>query len=112
MGLENINVITGRGRELARKDEFKNRFDVVLARAVSDAGTVLREVRGMLADESELILYKSPESADTELRGIRASKSVADLEWSVSGIFNLPNEMGKRVFLRGSKVTSDERAAE
>jgi 16S rRNA (guanine527-N7)-methyltransferase len=101
--LENIRVVQGRGRELARREEFKNRFDLVVARAVSDALAVHREVRGMLTDESDLILYKSPETAVDELRGVRAAKSADDLEWSVSGVFSLPNDMGKRVFLRGSK---------
>lgn len=105
LGLENVSVVTGRGRELARKEEFKNRFDVIVARAVSDASTVLREVREMLNSGAKLVLYKSPELAEDELREIRTARSAEDFEWSISERFKLPNDMGDRVFLTGTRKT-------
>ncbi|NOY74754.1 MAG: 16S rRNA (guanine(527)-N(7))-methyltransferase RsmG [Kiritimatiellaeota bacterium] len=103
LGLRNITVVTGRGRELARKKEFQNRFDVVTARAVADAATVFREVRAMLAPRAEIILYKSPGTVETEIREASAAKTTADLRWSASSLYALPYGMGERVFLRGSR---------
>jgi 16S rRNA G527 N7-methylase RsmG len=94
-------VVTGRGRELARRPEFKNKFDVVVARAVAETTTVFRETRAMLAPDADIILYKSSESAAIEIRDIRAAKSADSFNWTTSELFLLPKDMGERVFIRG-----------
>ena len=106
LGLTNVSVVTGRGRELARKDEFKNRFDIVVARAVADAPTVLREIRGMLSPGSSIILYKSPETAESELHSVRSLKTAMEFEWETTGPYELPEGMGSRAFLRGLRLRS------
>jgi 16S rRNA (guanine527-N7)-methyltransferase len=84
LGLTNLSVVTGRGRELARRPEFKNKFDVVVARAVAETTTVFRETRAMLAPDADIILYKSSESAATEIRNIRAAKSADSFNWTTA----------------------------
>lgn len=106
LGLSNLSVVTGRGRELARKSEFKNRFNVIVARAVAETTVVFRETRAMLGPESNIILYKARESAATEIRGIRAEKSADSFDWTTSEPFLLPHAMGERIFIRGAKRQS------
>lgn len=102
LGLSNISVVTGRGRELARRLEFKNRFNVVVARAVAETHVVFRETRAMLAPDSDIILYKSRESAETEICDIRIAKTADSHDWTTSELFLLPKAMGERVFIRGA----------
>lgn len=103
LGLSNLSVVTGRGRELAKKAEFKNRFNVVVARAVAETTVVFRETRAMLAPDSNIILYKARTSVETEISEIRAEKSAHSFDWTTSEPFLLPHAMGERLFIRGAK---------
>ncbi|MCK5844285.1 MAG: 16S rRNA (guanine(527)-N(7))-methyltransferase RsmG [Victivallales bacterium] len=109
LGLSNLSVVTGRGRELARRTEFKNRFNVVVARAVAETTIVFRETRAMLAPDSDIILYKARESAETEIRDIRAEKTAVSFDWTTSELFLLPKAMGERVFIRGARKTTTDK---
>jgi 16S rRNA (guanine527-N7)-methyltransferase len=102
LGLTNLSVVTGRGRELARRDEYKNKFDVIVARAVAETPTIFRETRAMLASNADIILYKSSESATIEIRKIRTTKSADSFDWTTSELFHLPKKMGERLFIRGN----------
>ncbi len=96
--LRNLQVITGRGRELAAKPEWADKFDFITARAVSEAKKVFREVRRMLKPTGEILLYKTPEAAEKEICEVCKSN---DFEWNISPIFNLPEDKGCRCFLSG-----------
>ena len=96
--LNNLQVITGRGRELAAKAEWSEKFDFITARAVSEAKKVFREVRRMLKPSGEILLYKTPEAAEKEICEVR---KISGLEWNISPLFNLPEDKGCRCFLSG-----------
>jgi len=101
LGLENLHVIHGRGRELAAREEFQNRYDFITARAVSDLKTVFREVRRMLKPGGTIILYKTPKTAEAEICEFRKKNQKSDFEWSVTKTFILPEKKGERLFVIG-----------
>lgn len=100
--LKNLQVVTGRGRELAVKTEWSRKFDFVTARAVSEAKKVFREVRRMLKPEGEMVLYKTPETAEQEICEIR--KTATGFSWEVSKTYQLPDNKGDRCFLSGRAI--------
>lgn len=103
LSLDNLDVINGRGRELAAKKDFQGRYDFITARAVSDLKTVFREVRRMLKPEGKIILYKTPKTAETEICDFRKKNSHSDFEWGLTDTFSLPGDKGERVFVVGSR---------
>ena len=99
LGLKNLQVVTGRGRELAAKSEWVGKFDFITARAVSEAKKVFREVRRMVKPGGEIILYKTPEAAEKEICEVR--KISPSFKWNISRTYSLPEERGCRCFLSG-----------
>lgn len=97
--LNNLRVVTGRGREMAAKTEWSEKFDFIIARAVSEAKKVFREVRRMLKPSGEIVLYKTPETAEKEICEVR--KTASDFIWDISEPCNLPGNQGCRCFLSG-----------
>ena len=99
LGLENLRPVAGRAVELSRLPEFSGRFDVVTARAVATAEKLCREGRRMLVPGGRFILYKTPGQAD-ELAALGADRSV---RWEKTPEFALPGEVGRRLFLVGTR---------
>lgn len=97
LNLKNLEVITGRSNELNRKAEWKNRFDIVTARAVAVAKTVYNDARNFPKAKGRFILYKTPDQLAEDLPQIRASAS--NKKWQTTEIFTLPDEAGLRQFL-------------
>ena len=95
--LKNIEVITGRTNELNRKAEWKNRFDIVTARAVATAKTVYTDARNFPKKNGRFILYKTPEPLKEDLPEIKSAAS--DKKWQTTQIFELPANAGSRQFL-------------
>jgi 16S rRNA (guanine527-N7)-methyltransferase len=100
--LGNLQVITGRSKELNRKIEFTERFDVVTARAVSDLRTLVREAKRFVKPEGRFIFFKTPEQADSELPLIIKDTAKNGLKWQSTEVFTLPGDSGKRLFVYSS----------
>ncbi len=103
LGLNNINAVAARGRELNRQSDWHGRFDLIASRAVADAATVFRETRNMIAADGQLVLYKTPAQAKEEIEAAEKVSAKYGFSWSVSDEFNLPGNSGTRVFLTGKK---------
>jgi 16S rRNA (guanine527-N7)-methyltransferase len=101
--LENLNVVTGRGRELAAKEENQNCFDYITARAVAEIKIIFRESRRMLKSDGKMVLFKTPEAAEKELCEVRRISGKTGFKWELSDVFVLPENRGKRIFAIGSK---------
>lgn len=97
LNLANIEVCTGRTNELNRKIEWKNRFDIVSARAVATARTVYTDARNFPKTSGRFILYKTPEQLKEDLPEIQ--NTAPKRKWQLSEIFELPGNAGKRQFL-------------
>ncbi|MFZ2654682.1 MAG: 16S rRNA (guanine(527)-N(7))-methyltransferase RsmG [Victivallales bacterium] len=97
--LKNLSVITVRAREMAARREWKLKFDIITARAVSTSTDIYSEARGMLRNGGRYIFYKTPRQAETELGEIRKLTVTHAVKWNCTGTFNLPQDMGERVFI-------------
>ncbi len=109
LGLSRCQTILGRARELSRSEDYHHAFDLVLARAVGDTPTLIRECRGLLKPErSALVVYKTPRSLAEEKKRVERESAKAHLEAQESEIFSLPGQRGKRQFWilsRGATVS-------
>ena len=103
LGLQNLEVITGRGRELSAKEEFQNRFDYITARAVSEIKNIFRESRRMLKSDGKMVLFKTPTAAEKELREVRRKTAKSGFCWEMTPMYTLPDNRGDRVFVIGHK---------
>ena len=99
LDLKNIGIIAGRARELNRKNEWQGRFDIITARAVSEAKNIYREVKNMLAPSGRIILYKTPEQAEKELPDIIKATAKNGGAWRATDQTELPQNSGKRLFI-------------
>ena len=99
LGLGNLTVVNGRANELARRPEFRRRFDAVTARAVAPAPKLRRECAGLLKPgRGFFALYQTPAQSARELPELADDRQYA---WSVSAAFELPGACGARDFLLG-----------
>ena len=99
LNLDNLEVITGRSKELNRKAEYIERFDIVTARAVSDLRTLFKEARRFIKADGQFIFFKTPEQAAIELPQVSRDAQKYSLAWEQTEIFSLPCDSGKRLFV-------------
>ena len=88
--LTNVSVIHARVEELNRKKEFARRFDIVTARAVAQGRILAKYASNMPSCNGAFIFYKTPQQAAEDLE---------TLPWQITEEYELPLEMGTRVFL-------------
>ena len=97
LGLKNVNVITGRSKEMNFRNEFKFKFDIVTARAVAKADVIYSEAKNFPKRNGRFILYKTPDQLEEDLPAIR--KIDKQHLWKTTEICALPNDSGSRQFL-------------
>ena len=59
IGLSNVRVMHGRAEELARLEEFRDRFDMCVSRAVADLSTLAEYCLPFVKKSGHFIAYKS-----------------------------------------------------
>ncbi|MFA6716842.1 MAG: 16S rRNA (guanine(527)-N(7))-methyltransferase RsmG [Victivallaceae bacterium] len=101
--LANIEVITGRARELNRQADYIRRFDVVTARAVSDLRSLFRESRNFVKPDGQFIFFKTPEQAAKELPEAQNDARKYAVRRAQTEIFSLPGDSGRRLFVYSYK---------
>jgi len=99
LNLDNLEVITGRSKELNRKPEYIERFDIVTARAVSDLRTLFKEARKFIKPGGQFIFFKTPEQAGVEVPQVSKDAQKYSLGWKQTEVFSLPCDSGKRLFV-------------
>lgn len=99
LNLNNLEVITGRSRELNRQAGYIERFDIVSARAVSDLRTLFKETRKFIKPGGQFIFFKTPEQAELEVPQVSRDAQKYSLAWKQTEIFSLPCDSGKRLFV-------------
>jgi len=107
LDLNNLEVVTGRSRELNRKPEYIERFDIVTARAVSDLRTLYKEARKFIKPNGQFIFYKTPEQAGLEIPEANRDAGKYLLSWKPTESFSLPFSSGERLFVyseRGAEL--------
>ena len=104
LGLGNVRVVTGRSCELAHQGTCKHRFDVVTARAVAPARTIWKDARDFPNRRGRFILYKTPEQAATDLPEVAEASRRNGITWSLTPVFELPENCGSRLFLYSQRA--------
>ena len=99
LNLNNLEVITGRSKELNRKADYIERFDIVTARAVSDLRTLFKEARKFIKPGGQFIFFKTPEQAKIEVPQVSRDTQKYSLTWEQTEVFSLPRDSGKRLFV-------------
>ncbi len=99
LGLNNLKVVTARSKELLHLPEWKERFDIVTARAVADARKLFRETRTLVKKEGRFIFYKTPSQVKDDLPQVVSASKQYGCDWLISEEFELPGAGGARQFL-------------
>ncbi len=103
LSLGNCRVINGRARELSRQDAWRDRFDVVVVRAVKDMAYVIRECRRLLHPETgRLVAYKTPAGIQQEFGAAEREAVRHGFRLDASPTFTLPDGAGERRFITAS----------
>ena len=90
LGLNNVSTVHARVEELNRKKEYMHRFDIVTARAVAQGKVLAKYASNFPVSGGAFIFYKTPKQAEEDLQ---------TLPWQCSETYELPLDMGTRVFL-------------
>ncbi len=104
LSLTNLEPVWARAVELQNKEHFRNRYKLVVARAVGTCASVCRETRRMLSaeDGAGFLFYKTPGQVNMEIPAMTRLKD-RSFTWTPSAIFELPENAGKRQFILGSR---------
>lgn len=95
LGLANLKTVHGRIEELNRQPAFRNKFDIVTARAVAESPLLAKAASGFPAKGGRFIFYKTPGQAAGEL-------PVLGSKWQMTPEFELPG-CGARVMVYSEK---------
>ena len=99
LGLKNIHATHGRAVELNCQEKFRNKFDIVTARAVALSPKIYGETKNFTNRHGKYIFYKTPSQAAEEMPELSRIKKIS---WSVTEVFELPENSGSRCFVVGS----------
>lgn len=90
LGLSNVRTLHARIEELNRKPEYMHKFDIVTARAVAQGKLLAKYASNFPSSGGGFIFYKTPNQAAEDLE---------TLDWNTTDVYELPEDMGSRVFL-------------
>lgn len=103
VGLTNIKAIHSRARELARLDEHNMAYEYMTARAVAEAGPLIKECRQFIAEAGQIIFYKTPDAIQLESKITEREAKKYKFTLELSDKFLLSEESGERQFLLAQK---------
>lgn len=108
LGLENVEVVHARAEDAAHLKQWRERFDLVVARAVARLNVLLEYTLPFARVGGAVFAYKGPgvdeELPDGKFAAKRLGGEVADtLQWQ------LPDELGERTLVVIDKVASTQR---
>ncbi len=109
LGLSNVQTVVGRAEELAHQPLYRERFGLVVSRAVAALPTLLEFAAGFVCVHGVFVAYKS---GDYEAELEQSAHAIKTLGFSFEGPieYELSDGMGSRSFLIFSKTKalSDE----
>jgi 16S rRNA (guanine527-N7)-methyltransferase len=92
LGMENVDIVTGRAEDIARQTEYREQFDIVLARGVASLATLVELALPFCALNGSFIAQKK-EPLKEELH--QASKAIVLLGGKLREVRNVEfNEFG------------------
>lgn len=109
LGLKNVGLFSERLEEKARDKNFREKFDIVTARAVAPLSVLLEYAVPFLKVGGFCAFWKSSKVADELAESVRAQKALS-VQFAGTFEYELSSEFGKRliVFFRKTKGTTAE----
>ena len=101
--LSNVITIHGRAEEISRKDEYREKFDYVVSRAVANMSTLLEYCTPFLKVGGQFISYKSGK-VEEELSGAQNAMKILGCKLNISIDFQLQNTDMDRKFVIYDKI--------
>lgn len=98
LGLKNVDFVVGRAEELAHKNNFRESFDVVVARAVARLPVLLELACGFVKVGGRFIAYKGP-SYKEELEMSSRATAILGFKFEEVKEYELPEGFGKRALV-------------
>ena len=96
IGLSNIRTLWGRAEDLAHDAKWRERFDVVVARAVGPLATVIEYAAGLVRRGGECWFEKSVSAAEEEAGTARRAAGLCGLQGAGIYQYRLPADHGER----------------
>lgn len=103
LGLGGVRAYHARGEEFGRKPEFRERFDLVTARAVARLNSLAEYCLPLAKVGGQFVAYKGPEGADELSEGARACGLLGGGA-ALTEDFELPGGSGRRTLIVIEKV--------
>ncbi|MFW5893695.1 MAG: 16S rRNA (guanine(527)-N(7))-methyltransferase RsmG [Verrucomicrobiota bacterium] len=107
LGFANARCLEGRARELARRDECREQFDIVLLRAVAGTADAVKECRQLVRGCGVIACYKTPEAVRRELPETAREAAKYGFTIECSDTFELPENSGTRQFILCRRVKTN-----
>ncbi len=106
-GLSNVRTVSGRFEDLAHQAKHRQRYPIVLARAVAPLPTLLEYAGGFLQPGGRLYAWKGPDY-EAELADSLAAQKILDLHFESSHSYSLPGGEFRVIlsFVKGSRLNS------
>lgn len=105
LGLNGLTVLHGRAEDLARQNEYRDRFPLVVSRALARLPVLLELCLPFVQLGGRFVAYKGPEAQQELSAANRALAELgAQLEESVP--YSLPDGFGERLLLVFVKITA------
>ena len=103
LGLRNVTAIHGRAEDLARKQEYREQFDLCVSRAVANLSTLSEYCIPFVKEGGFFIPYKSGEIRQ-EADNARTALKLLGGTFEEEIRFSLPEEEGERTLLKIRKT--------
>lgn len=99
LGLENCHYVWGRGEALAHEPPHRERYDVVIARAVASLENLARYASGLIRPNGQAWFMKSCQAAEAERRAAERATTRHQLIHAATETVRLPEPHGERAML-------------
>jgi 16S rRNA (guanine527-N7)-methyltransferase len=104
VGLSNVRCEAERAEVLAHQPRFREKFDVVVARAVGALAPLVEWVAGLVRVEGQCWLFKSLNGLEAEIEAAREAARQCRLDLDDVFEYELPGDLGRRAVVIYSKV--------
>ncbi|PWJ46827.1 16S rRNA (guanine(527)-N(7))-methyltransferase RsmG [Faecalicatena contorta] len=108
LGLENIEVLHGRAEDYARKEEYREKFDLCVSRAVANLSTLCEYCVPYIRIGGVFVSYKSG-SIEEELQSSKKAVKALGAEIEEKVKFQLPGTEITRSFIKIKKKESTKK---
>lgn len=88
LDLKNIEAIHGRAEEIAHKEEYREKYDIAIARAVAPLNILLEYLSGYVKEQGKCICMKSI-SAESELNSAKNAMNILNISLEQNNIIKL-----------------------